>query len=262
MSKLFDLENKIVLITGGGTHLGKAMSEAVAEFGGTLILASRDENRTTEHANKLKSLYNIEAIGMKLDFTDDTSIKHLLSAIIEKYGKIDVLINNSFFAKAGKIEEQSYEDFMEGIHGTIGGTFNMTKHTLGIMLKQKHGNIINISSMYGVVSPNPNLYEGTNNMPNPANYGAGKAAVIQFTKYIACNYAKHNIRCNCIVPGTFPNPGVQEDTDFIKNLCDKNPMGRIGVPNDLKGITVLLSSDASSYMTGQAIHVDGGWTAW
>jgi len=129
------------------------------------------------------------------------------------------------------------------------------------MQKQMHGNIINISSMYGVVSPNPDLYYGKK-ASNPANYGAGKAAIIQLTKYIACNYAQYNIRCNCIVPGAFPSPTVQQDNVFIDNLCKKNPLNRIGVPEDLKGISVFLSSNASSYITGQSIHVDGGWTIW
>ena len=116
--------------------------------------------------------------------------------------------------------------------------------------------------MYGIVSPNPDVYENTQVDPNPSNYGCGKAAIIQFTKYIACNYAKYNIRANCIAPGPFPNLETQENKSFIGNLKNKTPMNRIGTPDDIKGITVFLSSEASSYITGQCISVDGGWTAW
>jgi len=262
MNDIFNLNDKTIIVTGGSTHLGRAISESVAQYGASVIIGSRDVTRNSEWAHHLSVQYGVYAVGVELDFTNEESIMRVLAQGIEKFSGIDVLINNAAFSVPGRIEEQAYEDFMEGLNGTIGGTYNMSKCVLRQMKKQKYGNIINISSMYGAVSPNPDLYEGTKNTPNPANYGAGKAAIIQFTKYIACNYAKYNIRCNCVVPGAFPSPVVQQDSRFMENICKKNPLNRIGVPEDLKGISVFLSSDASSYITGQSIHVDGGWTAW
>jgi len=115
--------------------------------------------------------------------------------------------------------------------------------------------------MYGIISPNPDLYVN-NPYHNPPHYGAGKAAIIQYTRYLACHYGNEGIRANCISPGPFPNINVQKDETFINRLIEKSPLRRIGQPDDLKGVFVLLASDASSYITGQNISIDGGWTAW
>jgi NAD(P)-dependent dehydrogenase (short-subunit alcohol dehydrogenase family) len=130
------------------------------------------------------------------------------------------------------------------------------------MKEQQKGSIVNIASMYGVVAPDPELYQGDVSLNNPANYGAGKAAIIQFTKYTAAYYAKYGIRANSISPGSFPNPKVQQNASFIKRLSAKSMLGRVGQPQELQGVVILLASDASSYITGQNICVDGGWTAW
>jgi gluconate 5-dehydrogenase len=129
------------------------------------------------------------------------------------------------------------------------------------MKRQNAGSIINIASMYGIVSPNPALYRGTEFF-NPANYGSGKAAIIQFSRYTACFFAKYGIRVNAISPGAFPNQKVQKDQIFLERLCEKVPLGRIGQPEELKGAVVFLASRAASYITGINLVVDGGWTAW
>ena len=259
---MFSLKGKTIIITGGSTHLGKAMSESVCKFGGNVVICSRNAERCNEFAAQLNRQYSVECIGTYLDFCDESSIMALVSMVIDKYNSIDVLINNASFSVPDYVENQSYEDFMKGLEGTIGGTFNVTSRVIKTMINQNHGNIISVSSMYGVVSPKPSLYEDTCEFPNPSNYGSGKAAIIQFTKYLACNYAKYNIRANCIVPGAFPNIETQNNTRFIEKLKSEIPMSRIGKPEDLDGITVFLASEASSYITGQSIHVDGGWTIW
>ena len=129
-----------------------------------------------------------------------------------------------------------------------------------IMEKNKFGSIINISSMYGMVSPDPSIY-GSSGHNNPPNYGAGKAAIIQFTRYTACHLAKKGIRVNSVSPGPFPKPDVT-DMRFISNLKKKTPMGRLGQPHEIKGVIVFLASQSSSFVTGTNISVDGGWTAW
>jgi len=259
---MFSLEGKTIIITGGATHLGKAMSESICQFGGNVIICSRNVKRNIEYAEMLNKQYLVKCVGAYLNICDEVSVNELFLYAIKEYKTVDVLINNATFSKPDYIESQQYNDFMQGLEGTIGGAFNTTKKALKIMMKQNHGNIINISSMYGLVSPNPDMYRKTQIPPNPSNYGCGKAAVIQFTKYLACNYATYGIRANCIAPGAFPSPDVQENVQFIENIKEKNPMKRIGVPDDLKGITVFLASEASSYITGQCINVDGGWTAW
>jgi gluconate 5-dehydrogenase len=116
--------------------------------------------------------------------------------------------------------------------------------------------------MYGVVSPDFRIYDDYKEFFNPPDYGAAKAGVIQLTKYYAAYYAPYNINVNCISPGPFPSPEVQKEIEFIKQLENKNPQKRIGRPDDLKGVVIFLASEASSYITGQNINVDGGWTIW
>jgi gluconate 5-dehydrogenase len=129
------------------------------------------------------------------------------------------------------------------------------------MRKNHYGVIINISSMYGIVSPDSRIY-GDSGYNNPPDYGAGKAAIIQFTRYSACHLACDGIRVNTISPGPFPGAEVQQNKTFMSNLENRVPLGRIGRPDDLKGAVVFLASNASSYVTGQNIVVDGGWTVW
>lgn len=262
MNSIFDLTNKTILITGGATHLGKSMADGFCQFGANLVIASRNKERNQQLANQLCQTYGTNCIGEYLDFLDNDSIHQLLKRMDSSFQSLDVLVNNAALSNPGNVHQQSMADFMQGITGTIGGTFQMTSSVLPIMMKQNYGSIINISSMYGLVSPDPRMYDNTPFSPNPANYGCGKAAVLQFTKYIACNYAKFGIRSNAIAPGPFPSLDVQEHHGFIDNLAKKTPLGRIGVPEDLVGTAVLLASNASSYLTGQCISVDGGWTAW
>jgi len=185
-------------------------------------------------------------------------VQNLVDTALAAYGKVDVLINNASCNSPAPFAEMTPEMWAAGVNGTAGGVFKAVKAALDVMLPQGHGNIINITSIYGVVAPDPNVYE--NILPNPANYGAGKAAIIQLTKYIACFYGDRGVRANCICPGAFPNE--QQDTKFVSRLAAKTPLRRVGRPDDLKGVAVFLASEASSYITGQNYIVDGGRTAW
>lgn len=262
MQDIFSLKGKTILITGGAGHLGSAMSDIIARYGANLFIAGINEDKNLKKATELKQRYKLPTCeSFAMDIASEASIKKVLESIVAKTGKIDVLINNAAFSKPGKLHSISSDDWCEGIDGTINTNFMVTKAALKYMLEEKAGNIINIASMYGMVAPNPEVY-GTSGFDNPANYGAGKAAIIQLTKYIATNYANYGIRANAISPGPFPNPQVQENKEFINQLCRKNPMNRIGKPEDLQGVVLYLASDASQYTNGQNIAVDGGWTSW
>ena len=178
----------------------------------------------------------------------------------KKFGRIDILVNNAFFCPWILLEEVSEKQWLEGLDGTINGVFRCTQAVIPYM-KKRGGSIINIASMYGIVSPDPRIY-GNSGQNNPPGYGAGKAAIIQFSKYTACHLAGKNIRVNSISPGAFPNRNIQKNKKFISNLKNKIPLGRIGQPDEIQGAVVFLASDASSYVTGQNVVVDGGWTAW
>lgn len=262
LQELFDLHNKTVVITGGAGYLGSAMSEVLVAYGAKLYIMGRDHKKNKEFADKLREEYDLgKCESVTFDIDNKDSIEAAINKIIKKEECIDVLINNAAYSCSRPLHEYTDDEWERGINGTINGVYRVTKCVLPYMMGAKKGNIINIASMYGMVAPDMSIY-GNSGQNNPANYGAGKAAIIQLTKYIASVYARYGIRANAISPGPFPNENVQKNKDFINNLCSKNPMNRIGVPRDLQGIILYLASDASSYTNGQNIAVDGGWTAW
>lgn len=258
---IFDLHGKVVLITGGSGYLGTAMSEILSELGAHLVIASRNHQKNLELKQKLQDKYGNQVENIDLDISNSLMINQVVRNILKKHERIDVLINNSYYGAGDKLLNMSEEEWVKGIDGSINGVFRLTKPVLDSMIKNKYGKIINIASMYGIVAPNVSIYEG-NDFYNPANYGVGKAGIIQFTKYIAAVYGKYGITCNAISPGPFPNSKVQKNKEFIKDLEKKVPLCRIGKPEDLKGVIALLSSDASAYINGANISVDGGWTIW
>ncbi len=256
----FNLKGRVALVTGGAGHLGTSISEGLAEAGANVVVASRDEDKCKKLAEKLSTKHNVGAMGVALDIRSMPVIKDCMERVNREMGAIDILVNNASSGR-GKFVTMSEQDWMEGIDGTINGVFRCTQAVLPYMETRKHGAIINISSMYGVVSPDPHIY-GSSGQDNPPNYGAGKAAILQFTRYLACNLAEKGIRVNAITPGPFPRPANQQNQEFLSNLKKKVPLGRIGQPDEIKGAVVFLASEASSYITGQNIVIDGGWTVW
>jgi len=261
VEELFNLEGKVAVVTGGAGHLGKAISEVLAEAGATVCIASRNKAKCETFALELAERTGSITKGLELDISSMNSVASCFKMAEEEFGKIDILINNAYFCPANDLEKMSEDDWLKGIDGTLNGVFRCTKVVAKIMEAKGSGSIINISSMYGMISPDPRIY-GKSGFNNPPNYGAGKAGIIQFTKYCACQLASKGIRVNVISPGPFPNPEVQKHQIFIDELWDKTPLGRIGQPHELKGVVLLLASDASSYITGANIPVDGGWTSW
>lgn len=265
MKNLFNLTGKNILITGGNGHLGKAMCEALAEYGATLIIVSKNDIKNQELCKYLSEKYKNKNRNYYLDLENTESIEKTIKKIILDYKKIDVLINNSYFGAGGKFHEMPYENWKKGIQGSLDIAFLCTQAVIKNMLEHKEGKIINISSMYGIISPNVfDLYSGEecDKYYNPINYGSGKAGIIQFTKYIAAVYGKEGVTCNCISPGTFPSEQIQKNELFVKRLTEKVPLKRIGKPEDLKGAIVFLCSDSSNYVNGHNLVIDGGWTIW
>lgn len=261
MNHLFDLTGRTIIVTGGTSYLGASMCHVLAEYGANVVVASRNLGKCTDLASELRDIYSGEHIGLHLDILDSCSVKNVVETTLEKYSRIDGLINNANVSSSGFIESFSDEEWEKGIDGTINAVFRCTKAVLPYMLEQRRGSIVNVASMYGVVSPNPEIY-GLSNQNSPANYGAGKAAIIQFTKYLACHYGRRGIRANAISPGSFPTKQVQSNNEFVDQLNRKTALGRIGTPDELKGAVLLLISDAGSYITGHNLVVDGGWTVW
>lgn len=261
---LFSLRNRVAVVTGGYGYLGSSMCDCLAEFGSHVVVAGRDIKKCEDKAAQLKKRYKVNALGIEMDISSAAGVEAAMAKIAAEADRIDILINNAFFGHKGGFEGDmkyiSDDMWACGMEGTATVVFRCIKGAIPYMEK-RGGSIINISSMYGIVSPNPRVY-GKSGFNNPPAYGAGKAAVLQFTRYTACHLATKGIRVNSVSPGAFPNKAVQKDSRLISNLKRMIPMGRIGEPEDLKGVIVFLASDASRYVTGANISVDGGWTAW
>ena len=256
---LFDLTEKICVVMGGIGYLGSECVKAFKDFGATVISADlRIEENRWENASHVADLY------IECDVSSSESIRETFKKIAEKYGRIDVLVNSASygagFGKGSQLEFMSDEVFNKGVDGTVGVVFRTMREVIPFM-KERGGSIINFGSMYGLVAPDLRIY-GDNPQKQPPNYGAGKGGVDQITRYAASALAEHNIRVNAVTPGPFPHPTNQTDIEFNKKLEDKTMLGRFGINYEIAGPVLLLASDASSFMTGSNIRVDGGWTAW
>lgn len=258
---IFDLKNKTIIITGGAGLIGSAFSRACAESNANVIVADIDKKRGSNLVSKLKKkTANPNIIFQKCDITNTKEIQNLINAALETFGKIDALVNNAYprnknFGKA--FEEVDFKDFCENIDMHLGGYFLMSQQISKAMMKQKNGIIINMASIYGFAAPRFEIYEGTK-MTVAVEYAAIKGGIINLTKYLASYMGKHNIRVNSISPGgVFDN----QPKDFVKKYSEKVTLGnRMANIDDLTGVLIFLLSDASKYITGQNIVVDGGWS--
>jgi gluconate 5-dehydrogenase len=260
LRELMDLTGKNALITGGAGYLGTAMCETLAELGANLVIASRDRKKCENKCTELSGKYPIRAVPIELDLLSKESIRNCFDEFRKHFNTLDILINNAWSGKKNSWESIPDEDWEYDINMSLNSVFRMIK-TFFPLLTESKGNILSITSMYGHVAPDYRLYIG-NNYSNPPSYGAAKAGVIQFTKYLSSFLAPYHIRVNCLSPGAYPHKPTQEDKVFMERLSGKNPLNRIGEPDDLKGAVALLCTDAGKYMTGQNICVDGGWAIW
>jgi len=260
MIHTFDLTEKIILITGGYGYLGKAATESLVYHGGTVYVLGRSEEKF-ESAFKHHPERNKRLHFQQCDVSKTESIREAYSVINKREKAIDVLINNAFYLDGQHPLTMTDDEWEEGIDGTLNSVFRCIREAIPFLGKSDTPRIINVSSMYGVVAPDFSVYEDYQEMLNPPHYGAAKAGVVQLSRYYASYLGKQGITVNTITPGPYPPPSVQEKRKFISLLSEKTLLKRIGKPEDLAGAFVFLASDASSYITGQNIVVDGGWTA-
>jgi len=255
----FSLKGKIALVTAGaGPLFGSSLSEGLAEAGATLITASRSRARNEEFAAALTARGH-DAVGMEFELGNPDSAAKLHDEVIGRFGRLDVLVNSALMRNAygGSFEEQTFEQWEECGRGDLAGLLHVCQLFIPDMVGQGRGSIINISSIYGAVSNDPTLYEGTT-MKQPPNYTFVKAGMVNFTRYLACYYGKQGVRANCISPGGYYD---NQPAPFVDAYCKRVPVGRMLGNEDIKGAVVFLASDASQYVTGHNLLVDGGWTA-
>jgi NAD(P)-dependent dehydrogenase (short-subunit alcohol dehydrogenase family) len=257
VSSLLSLQGRVALVTGGAGQYGRHISRALAEAGATVLVASRDEAKCRGFVEELNA-FGYEAYAFTLDLTSDRSVNQLAANIVAKWHRLDILFNNAVTVSAGPLEKHAVQDWAHAMECNSTGVYRLCQTFGSIMAGKKSGSIINIASVYGVVSPDFRIYEGREEITNPPSYGFAKAGMIQLTRYLAVYFAPHGVRVNCISPGGLYSEIMPPD--FVERYCSRTPLGRMAGPNDIKGAAVFLASDASAYITGQNLLVDGGLT--
>jgi NAD(P)-dependent dehydrogenase (short-subunit alcohol dehydrogenase family) len=260
IQELFDLSGKVALVTGGTGYLGTAFGQALAEAGASVVISSRDAGRAREAAAKLPSPGGATHHGVTLDQMDGAALRRGFEAAVEEAGQVDVLVNNGLDMEGKDLKEISFEEFARH-QANNAGYFELARllHDHAVQ-RGAPGSIINLGSMYGQVGSYPDAYEGIGSASSVA-YHALKGGTIHMTRHLAVYWANDNVRVNCLSPGAFPNMSAAPGA-LVERLEGKCPMRRMGEPSELKGAIVFLASHASSYMTGQNLTIDGGWTAW
>lgn len=273
LNQLFDLSDRVAIITGGAGLLGVAHSEAIAEAGGHPVLVDINEKEAVRKAKIISKKYHVDAFGIKVDITKKGEVENLLKTVKNRFGRIDILINNaannpkimSQDSSSSRFENFPLEIWHQDIAVGLTGSFLCSQVIGNEMVKNKAGGVIlNISSDLGIIAPDQRIYSKPGiradlQPTKPVTYSIVKSALIGLTKYLATYWADKNIRVNAICPG-----GVQTDQpdDFIAKLTNLIPLGRMARKDEYKGAILFLISDASSYMTGATLSIDGGRTCW
>jgi gluconate 5-dehydrogenase len=258
VQQLFDLTGRVALITGASGYLGRAMADALAETGARVVVASRELARAQETASALP-FPERNHLGVALDYLDADSLGTGFADAIDEAGQIDILVNNGNHPVGKDWTNVSADEFNRQLQ-TATGYFELSRLLRDHLVQRKaSGSVVMIGSMYGVVGSYPYVYDGVSPI-SPVSYHTLKGGIVHMTRHLAVAWAKDGVRVNCLSPGPFPKP--EAPAELVERLKTKSPLGRMGLPHELKGALLLMVSDAGSYLTGQNLLVDGGWTAW
>jgi len=272
LASRFSLVGKVAVVTGSLGLIGRNHCLALAEAGAYVVVTDLEQQACDVFASELSIEYSIKSIGLSCDITDKASVIELKDRILEHFMKIDVLVNNAAIndmfenptaaAEQSKFENYPLELFQKSLAVNVTGVFLCSQVLGNEMAKQGSGSIINIASTYGIVAPDQSLYmhpDGSQSFYKSAAYSVTKGAVISFTRFLATYWGHQGVRVNALSPGGVEN---NQDAYFVANYSKRTPLGRMAEATDYQGAIVFLASDASSYMTGANLVVDGGWTAW
>ncbi len=252
--KLFDLNGRVAIITGGSIGLGRQMAEGLAEMGANLVLCARKKERCEEAAHQLAQL-GVKTLALACDVKDSSAVQGVVTAAQREFGRIDILVNNAGISWGAPVEEMTLEQWNKVLETNLTGTFLFSQAVGKVMCREERGKIVNIASVAGLGGASSDL--------QAIGYHASKGGVIAFTKDLACKWAQHNIQVNAIAPGWFPTHMSHWVLENRKDsILEKIPLHRFGGEDDLKGAAIFLASDASAYVTGHVLVVDGGQTAW
>jgi gluconate 5-dehydrogenase len=251
--KLFDLTGRVAIVTGGSIGLGRQMAEGLAEMGANLVLCARKKERCEQAAEELKQL-GVKTLALGCDVKNPEHVRIVVEETVSQFGRIDILINNAGTSWGAPVEELKLEHWNKVMETNLTGTFLFSQAAGKHMVPQRRGKIINIASVAGMRGAPPEF--------QAIGYHASKGGVIAFTKDLACKWGMHNIHVNAIAPGWFPTHMSEVVIERNREaFLKKVPLGRFGSDQDLKGAAVFLASDASDFVTGHVLVVDGGQTA-
>lgn len=258
---MFDLSGRTILVAGGAGYLGTPVCEALIRLGGRVFIADINAERLDAAVTQMQALGGEKSAGGAiLDIGDEASIENAVAACTSRFGPFDGLVNATFGSTGKRFDDLTAEDFDRTNRLNLTGSFLLARLAAAQMTGP--GSMVMFASMYGLVAPNPSNYPA-GMAPNPIEYGAGKAGMIQMVRYMAAHFGPRAIRVNAVAPGPYPHPStIAAHPDFIGNLERANMLGRLGEAHETAGPVAFLLSSASSYMTGQVLSVDGGWTAW
>ncbi len=264
LSDLLSLKDRVAIVTGGAGHIGLAFCDVLAELGANVVVVDRDPEIARQRASDVASRGSVRALGIGVDLGDSAAAAKIVGETLGQFRRIDIVVNNAAITgqalSAGytvPLPEQTFAAWSKALDVNLSAAFLLAQASAPALANSGRGAIINVSSIYGVVGPNMGLYEGTP-MGNPAAYAASKGGLVQLSRYLSTVLAP-NVRVNTISPG-----GVErgQPEAFQERYRRLTPMARMGREEDLKGALAFLASDASAYITGQNVMVDGGWTAW
>lgn len=250
----FSLKQNVSIVTGAAMGLGNAMATALAEAGSNIVIADINIEAAEKAAAEMEKL-GVRVLPVQVDVTNEEQVEQLVQIVLDQFGKIDNLINNAGITIHEKAENMTFSDWKKVIDINLHGVFLVSKAVGKVMINQKKGTITNISSMSGIIA----------NVPQPqSSYNVSKAGVIMLTKSLASEWAEHNIRVNTIAPGymktELTRPYFEGNGEMVQQWMSLTPMGRPGTPDELGGLAVYLSSDASTFVTGSVFVIDGGYT--
>lgn len=251
VKELFDLTGKVAIVTGGGRGLGEQIAKGFAEAGANVVLCSRNENACKEVSEELKSI-GVESLAIKCDVTNPEDVQNVVKQTKEKFGRIDILVNNSGASWGAPAEDMPLEAWHKVLNVNVTGTFIMSQAVGKVMLEQNEGKIINIASVAGLQGTNPKYLDAV-------GYSASKGAVVNLTRDLAVKWGSRGVHVNAIAPGFFP---TKMSKDVIahggEEILEGTPLRKFGSENDLKGAALFLAAPASDFVTGAILVVDGG----
>ena len=253
--QLFDLKGRVAVVTGGSTGLGYQMAEALAEMGAHVVVCARKLERCLKAAETLKQ-HGVRTLALRCDVTDPAQVRELVERTLAEFGTIDILVNNAGISWGAPPEKMRLQDWEKVLRTNLTGAFLCTQAVGQVMIGRRRGKIIQMASIAGLGGIPAEIMEAT-------GYHASKGGLIAMTKDLACKWARHQVQVNAIAPGWFPthmsNWVIEHRGEAI---LQRIPQARFGGQDDLKGAVVFLASDASAYVTGHVLAVDGGYSAW